>query len=154
VRGAALAFLLVASMLAGCSVIPEPQPKEVRGTVEGYDPTASHLKVHVRDGERVMLADFDRRDWNVAGIAKMIDEKRLQLLSVRGMPREVLNEVLVETVGDPSELAKFRWTSATTPEERSAADAAYDRLVAAADALDGPPAIGTPPPLLSTPALP
>jgi hypothetical protein len=104
----------------------------VAGDVEGYDPTASHLKVHVRTADdKFVLVDFDRRDWNVLGIAKAIDERAIKALSIHGMPREILNEVLVLTVGDPTSLAKYRWADSTyTPEERSAMDQAYDELVA------------------------
>lgn len=148
----ALAAILLIAPMAGCTLIPEPQPQDLTGAVEGYDPTASHLKVHLRAGERLVLADFDRRDWNVAAIAKMIDEKRVEMLTIHGMPREVLNEVLVDTVGDPSEMAKLRWTSTTTPEERSAADQAYDALVKAASgqALAPAPTVASPTAALPT----
>lgn len=153
-RAALLGLLLVTPLFAGCTLVPDAKPQDLSGTVEGYDPTASHLKVHLRVADRLVLADFDRRDWNVAGIAKMIDEKRVQALSVHGMPREVLNEVLVETVGNPSELAKFRWNDQTTPEERSAADQAYDALVAAAQAHGAEAPTALPATALPTVALP
>lgn len=128
----ALVVALVAPVLAGCTLVKDPEPKDVAGTVSGYDPTASHLKVHLLVGGELVLVDFDRRDWNVAGIADMIDQRQVREMSVHGIPREVLNELLVETVGDPSSLSKLRWTDQTSPEERSAAEQAYDALVAKA----------------------
>lgn len=138
-RALAVSLLALAPALlaAGCTLVPEPKAEDVSGPVDGYDPTASHLKVHVLEGDRVVLVDFDRRDWNVNGIAQLIDEKVIRNVTVHGMPRDVLNEVLVETVGDPSQLAKYRWNDQTTPEERSAADKAYDALVAKAHPVAG-----------------
>ena len=156
-RVPAVPLLLLAPMLlaAGCTLVPDPQPQDVTGAVDGYDPTASHLKVHVLQGDRIILVDFDRRDWNVAGIVKMIDEKVLRNVTVHGMPREVLNEILVQTVGNPSELSKYRWTDQTSPEERSLADKAYDDLVAKAHPVSAVPVTPSAPPVaLPTTAVP
>jgi hypothetical protein len=154
VRIVPIAVLALLPALAGCSVIPEAKAQDVSGAVDGYDPTASFLKVHVHTAERIVLVVFDRRDWNVMGIAKAIDERDVKALSIHGMPREILNEVLVETVGDPTSLARFRWADSTyTPEERDAFEAAYDELVAK----HAPPEVTLPAPAtptLMTPAVP
>ncbi len=151
-RVPALTMLLLAPALAGCTLVPEPKPQDLSGVVDGYDPTASYLKVHVQDGDRTVLVDFDRRDWNVNGIAQLIDEKLVRNLTIHGMPRDVLNEILVETVGDPSQLAKYRWTDQTSPEERSAADKAYDELVAKAHPPAGV-AVSPPSPTVALPTV-
>lgn len=132
-----LLVLLAAPALAGCTLVADPKPKDVAGAVDGYDPTASHLKVHLVTDDGTVLVDFDRRDWNVKGIADLIDGRQVRSLSVHGMPRDILNEVLVETVASPSELSRMRWNDQTSPEERGAAEQAYDALVAQAHPIAG-----------------
>jgi hypothetical protein len=151
VRSLALAALLVAPALAGCTLVSAPQPEDVSGPVDGYDPTTSLLKVHVHEGDRVVLVDFDRRDWNAAGIAQLIDNLTVRNLTIHGMPRDILDEVLVQSVGSPSVLERYRWTDQTTPEERSAADQAYDALVAKAHPIT---AAAPPTPTFALPTVP
>ncbi|MEA3200317.1 MAG: hypothetical protein QOE90_1745 [Thermoplasmata archaeon] len=153
-RAALVVALALAPGLAGCTLVQPQQPKDVTGSVDGYDPTPAFLKVHLRVGDQTLLVDFDRRDWNAAGIAQMIDQKQVTILSIHGTPRDVLDEVLVETVGDPSALAKMRWNDQTTPQEKSAADQAYDALVAKAHPAASGVAVTTPTiavPTLATP---
>lgn len=125
----ALAILLAlasAPVLAGC--LQEPEVREVTGPTDGYSPTASFLKVHVkRDDGSVVLVDFDRRDWHVAEIARRLDSRQVDYLSVQAKPRDMLGEVLVESVKEPSDLASLYYPAMqATPEQRAEMDREYD----------------------------
>lgn len=130
---AAVLPLLLALSLAGCALplVNEPALKEVRGPTDGYTPTASYLKVHVEteDGRTVML-DFDRRDWHASAIADMIDEKSVAFLAAQALPRDILNEYVVEEVEAPSEIARLRYDAmGATPQQRAEYDAEYEALL-------------------------
>jgi hypothetical protein len=141
-RGAILLVLTV--VLAGCSLVPEgPGPKSVSGPTDGYTPTKAYLKVFVKteDGN-VTLADFDPRDWYVAKIADQIDRKQLTYLWAKGQAREILHEVVVEEVLEPSDLATLRFASMSpTPQQRALFDLEYQDILrrAGADLNDNRP---------------
>lgn len=126
-------LVLAALALAGCAVplLDEPTLREVSGPTDGYTPTATYLKVHVRaeDGRLIML-DFDRRDWHASAIAERIDGKSVRFLSAQALPRDIMNEYVVEHVGAPGELAALRYDEMeATPEQRAAHDAEYEALL-------------------------
>lgn len=126
---ALLVLLLSVPLLVGC--LQEPEVREVTGPTDGYSPTASFLKVHVkRDDGSVILVDFDRRDWHVSEIARRLDERQIDYLHVQAKPRDTLGEVLVESVKEPSDLAGLYYpTMQATPEQRAEMDREYDRLL-------------------------
>lgn len=125
--------LLLLPALAGCAALDEPAPKALAGPTDGYSPTASFLKVHVkRDDGTVALLDFDRRDWYTAKIADLVDLKQMKFVSAQAKPREILNEYLALSVTDPAEVAKLRYDAMdATPEQRARMDAEYERLLEA-----------------------
>lgn len=122
---AALAFLA-----PGC-LLDEPQPREVTGPTEGYSPTQTYLKVHVRqDDGSIVLVDFDRKEWYTSGIARRIDELSMRELAVYAQPRNVLGEVLVLDVRAPEDLAELRYDAMkATAEERRLMDLEHDALL-------------------------
>lgn len=126
-----LVILAVAS--AGCALTDTPGPKSVAGPTDGYTPASSHLKVFVRSnasGEMVLL-DFDRRDWHVAGIAQRLDGHALRFLTAEATPRAILGEYLVQRVVEPADLEAYRYSAmSVSEEERLALDAEYDTLLA------------------------
>ena len=124
--------LTIALLVAGCTFIPQPGPRDVSGPTDGYEPTASYLKVFVRqdDGNQT-LVDFDRRDWYAAGIANALDDKTITFVTVHGMEREaVLGEVVVDSAKAPDALAGMRYDAMhATAQQRSVMDAEYERLL-------------------------
>jgi len=127
-------FLAVVALalLAGCAVLPNPGPADVQGRTDGYDPTASYLKVVVRDNQtgNSTLVDFDRKDWAVSEIAKRIDDKAVPFLSIHGQSRDVLGEVLVQDVRAPGDLAQLSYQNMhATAQQRALYDQAYDALL-------------------------
>lgn len=140
-RAARTVVLALLVALPGC-LLREPTVKEVHGETDGYTPTAAYLKVHVwTDDDRVVLLDFDRRDWHVSGIAKRLDGGQLDYLSAQALPRDILGEYVVQHVGAPGELAALRYDAmAATPEQRADMDAEYERLLR--DVLEGRPPPG------------
>lgn len=148
-----LLALLAATLLAGCALplVEEPTLREVSGPTDGYTPTASFLKVHVeREDGRIALLDFDRREWHAAEIARRIDQREVEFLSAQALPRDILNEYLVDTVAAPGELQGLRFDDmGATPEQRAQADAEYDDLLrrfaaTLPDASHAPPALAVP----------
>lgn len=130
-RAAFLVVLLGATTLAGCSLIAEPQERELAGPTDGHQPTPSYLKVFVvkEDGTKALL-DFDRRDWYVAEIARKIDLREVAYLGATVMPRNTLNEYLVQKVSTPSELDALRYDEMqASPEARAQMDAEYDEIL-------------------------
>lgn len=124
-----LVAALAAPLLAGC--LKEPEVREVAGPTDGYSPTASYLKVHVlrEDGTRV-LVDFDRRDWHVSEIARRLDDRRIDFLTVQAKQRDLIGEVLVESVLKPEDLASLYYpTMDATPEQRAEMDREYDAIL-------------------------
>lgn len=152
-RAALPLVLLVAPVLGGClTLFPDDDgPVRVTGPVLGYQPTPSFLKVQVREGERIVLVDFDRRDWHVSELARRIDERRVKALDVEAEPRELLNEVLVRAIHDPDDLGALHYGAmGATAEERDAKDAEYEALLRALP----PPEAALAPAGPSPPALP
>lgn len=153
----ALAVGLVAALLLpGCSLVSEPQERQLEGPTDGHQPTASYLKVFVRkDDGSLALLDFDRRDWYVAEIARQIDTRTVQYLGATVMPRNTLGEYLVLDVSTPAELDGLRYEAMeASPEARAEMDREYDEILRklAEDALEKVP---TPPTaLLPEAALP
>lgn len=126
-----LALILVASLLlAGCTLLKEPEIREVQGPTDGYTPTAAFLKLNVkRDDGTLVLLDFDRRDWYASKIAEMVDTKVISFVAAHGMPR-LVNEYVAETVVTPSELANLRYdTMGATAEQRMSMDREYTALL-------------------------
>lgn len=124
-----LAAPLALVLLAGCTLVPEPQARDVAGATDGYSATAQFLKVFVRNESGVTtLVDFDRRDWYVSKIAAQLDEKQIPFLDIRGQERLTLGEVVVASVRVPENLTSLRYEAmAVSPEERSAMDLEYDQ---------------------------
>lgn len=151
------ALVLAALLLSGCALplLDEQKAKEVSGPTDGYTPTNSFLKVHVRrDDGTLALLDFDRRDWHASEIARRLDERDVRFLSAIVEPRNVLNEYLVTSVGSPGELQGLRFDEmGATPEQRAAADAEYEQLLQRFDAAL-PEAVPTSAPSPALPALP
>lgn len=116
--------------LAGC--LKEPEVREVAGPTDGYSPTASFLKVHVlREDHSIVLVSFDRRDWHVSEIARRLDDRSIDFLTVQAKPRDLLGEVLVHSVVEPADLAGLYYPTMTaTPEQRASMDREYDDLLA------------------------
>jgi hypothetical protein len=153
-----LALLLVPSLiLAGCTLLKEPEIREVTGPTDGYMPTAAFLKLSVkRDDGGAVLLDFDRRDWYASKIAEMVDTKQIPFVSAQGMPR-LVNEYVAETVIMPSELAKLRYDEmGATSEQRMTMDQEYTALLERylASVPDAPEAPQVPTVLVPTDALP
>lgn len=123
--------LLLALPLAGCAGLDPPGPREVAGPTDGYSPTASFLKVHVRqpDHSLVMLS-FDRTEWYTAKIAELVDLKQMTFVSAHAQPRETLNEYMALDVAEPSDVAKLRYDAMqATPEQRAQMDAEHEALL-------------------------
>lgn len=154
-RRVLLLTLLVAAapVASGClTLFPnEKEPREVMGPTRGYSATPNFLKVHVQTNDsRIVLVDFDRREWHVGELARRLDGRQIQFLYAEGMPREILNEILVEQVLDPDDVGSLRFESmGASEEERLRLDAEYDALLArlgenAYVPLDGPAPAGLP----------
>lgn len=129
-RALALTMLGVL-LLSGCTILQEPKVKEVAGPTDGYTPTSTYLKVHVKraDGSLAML-DFDRRDWYASKIVELLDHRQMEFVSAQAKPRDILNEYLVESVADPGEVAKLRFDDMdATPEQRAQMDSEYESLL-------------------------
>lgn len=148
--------LALALLLPGCSLIQEPQVRELSGPTDGYTPTATYLKVHLRrDDGSVAMLDFDRRDWHTSEIAKRVDRKQLDFLAAQAMPREILSEYVVQEVVTPDDLHMLRYDDmGATPEQRMEMDREYDALLQRRLAQAAPAEAETPDALLPGPALP
>lgn len=136
-----LLAVLVAGLAAGCSVLEEPAPRQLEGRTDGYQPTASFLKVMVRDNATgdLLLAAFAREDWAVSRVADRLDHKQLPYLVVATTPRAIPGEYEVERVIVPPEVDALRYTAMrASPEEKRLLDAEYDALLAR---LRAPPAV-------------
>lgn len=153
VRALALSLLAVL-LLPGCSLVSEPQERELAGPTDGHQPTPNYLKVFVRRDDGTMaLVDFDRRDWYTAEIARRIDRREVEFLSATVMPRNTLNEYLVQRVTSPADLASLRYDEMeASPEMRAQMDAEYEQLLK--EALDDVTLLPTPTALLPQDALP
>ena len=132
-RALLLLALLAAPPGAGCLslVDNDKEARYVAGPTRGYSPTPSFLKVHVEgpDGKTVNV-NFDRREWHVSELARRLDNRSIQFLHVEAIPREILNEVLVEQVLDPDQVSKLRYSAmAVSEEEKALLDAEYDDLL-------------------------
>lgn len=127
-----LAWLLaLAVALPGCTVYPEPGPRDVAGATDGYAPTASFLKVLVRpdEGDAVWVV-FERRDWHVSELARRIDEREVRHLSVHGQERVTLGEVLAIEVTAPADLQRLHYDEmGATAQQREAFDLEYEDLL-------------------------
>jgi len=141
------AALSLALMGAGCAaLVRQPGPRDVSGPTDGYEPTSSFLKVFVRtqDGNQTLI-DFDRRDWYAAGIVKKLDDRSITFVTVHGEEREVLSEVVVETVKAPDELAAMKFDSMhATAQQRSVMDTEYEQLLATLAATPTAQAVSVP----------
>lgn len=145
----AATLILLATLLAGCSLVQEPQLRELGGPTDGYTPTASYLKVHVKraDGTTALL-DFDRGDWYTAEIARRVDLRKLDHVTAQAMPRDILNEYVVRAVVAPEELDALRYDAmGASHEQRAQMDAEHEELLARwlRDAAQGAPAPPTAP---------
>lgn len=140
-------WLSVVGLLSGCAaLIPSPEARDVSGATDGYTPTASFLKVFVKNESGLStLVNFDRRDWYVAKIAEMLDQRELRFLDVRGQERHIPGEVIVASVRLPEDLTKLRYTAmSVSPQEQWRLDQEYDALLASVPT----------PPSTNLPALP
>ena len=128
-----LALAAAALLLAGCTLVKDPEPRQLSGPTDGYTPTATYLKLHVkRDDGTTALLDFDRRDWYTAGIAKMVDQKDLRFVVAEAMPRDILNEYVAREVATPDELQGLRFDAMdASPEQRAEMDREYELLLQA-----------------------
>lgn len=128
----AFAVALLVLPLAGCSLLAEPQVRELSGPTDGYTPTSMYLKLHLRrDDGTLALLGFDRRDWHTSEIARRVDDKELRFVTVQAMPREILSEYVVEALIAPEELDRLRYDAmGATPEQRAEMDAEYEALLA------------------------
>lgn len=145
---AALGLALLALILPGCTLLDEPEAREVSGPTDGYTPTSAFLKLHVRrDDGSFLLLGFDRRDWYTAGIAEEVDLRKVPFITAEAEPRALLSEYLVHSVGSPSALQAFHYdTMGATAEQRAEMDRGHDELLGALGAsaptqgaLDAPP---------------
>lgn len=129
-----MAVLAVAPVASGClSLFPnDKEPREVMGPTRGYSATPTYLKVHVETNDsRLVMVDFDRREWHVSELARRLDGRQIQFLYAEGMPREIINEILVQQVLDPDDVGSLRFESMdASDEERLRLDAEYDALLA------------------------
>lgn len=111
-----------------------------------------------KDDSTLVLLDFDRRDWYVAELARRIDTRQLEYLGATVMPRNTLNEYLVQRVHTPADLETLRYDAmAASPEARTQMDGEYDAILQKAiqDATENAaPAPTAPPPVLPDGALP
>lgn len=152
-----LALLAVPALLfAGCTLVQEPQVRELSGPTDGYTPTSVYLKVHLRrDDGSVAMLDFDRRDWHTSEIAKRVDRKELDFLAAQAMPRDILSEYVVQQVVTPEDLGMLRYDDmGATPEQRMEMDSEYEALLQRWLAQAAPVEAETPDALLPGPALP
>lgn len=151
VRWALPLVLTVVAALSGCALLSEPPPRDVAGPTDGYQPTASYLKVFVKgDGGSLTLIDFDRRDWHAAGIVKALDDRTIRFVVVHGQEKGVLNEIVVEVAKSPPALAALKYDEMhATAEQRAAMDLEYEQLLQRI-AQQPPPTI-TSPPVLTLP---
>lgn len=138
-----------ALLLAGCTLVDEPQVRELSGPTDGYTPTSAYLKVHLRrDDGSVAMLDFDRRDWHTSEIAKRVDRKQLDFVVAQAMPRDILSEYVVQAVVTPEDLGGLRYDEmGATPEQRMEMDREHDALLEAWTARL--PAVSAPLPVLS-----
>ena len=129
----ALVALLALVPLAGCTLVQEPQLRELAGPTDGYTPTSVFLKLHVlREDGTTALLDFERRDWHVAEIAKRVDHKQLKFVVAQAMPRAILNEYVAQAVASPADLQSLRFDEmGATPEQRAEMDREYEALLQA-----------------------
>lgn len=147
-------LLVIVTLLvlpAGC-IKPEPDPdRVVAGHVDGTSPTNAYLKVYlVNDTGYVALANFDRRDWYVTGLERAISEKRVDFAVVEGRDREIINEVVAESVLSPDDLNGYRFdameeraTARGEPFDKAALDAEWDERLA--ELAEDPPPLQLPP---------
>lgn len=127
----ALPLLLATLATSGCTLLSEPQLKELSGPTDGYTPTAAFLKVEIeREDGTTALLDFERREWHTAEIARRVDRREVPFLSAQVTPRDVLGEYLVQHVGAPGELEALRFDNMdATPEQKAQMDAEHDELL-------------------------
>lgn len=123
--------LLAALLVPGCSLVQEPQPRALEGPTDGHQPTSSYLKVFVeRTDGTLVLVDFDRREWYVAELARRIDTRQVDFLGATVMPRNTLNEYLVQRVHTPSDLGSLRYDAMdASAEARTQMDGEYEALL-------------------------
>lgn len=126
-----LVLVALAGLLGGCAALEPPPPRELAGPTDGYSPTPTFLKVHVkREDGSVALLNFDRREWHVSEIARRLDRNQLEFVAAQAQPREILNEYLAQEVRAPEELRALRFDAmGATHEERRLLDAEWDALL-------------------------
>lgn len=149
-----LALALVAAVvLPGCTLVQEPEVREIVGPTDGYTPTPAFLKLSVkREDGTVAMLNFDRRDWYTSKIAEMVDGRDLSYVSAQAMPRNVLNEYVAQTVADPTSLAKLRYDEMhATGAERMRMDAEYTQLLERVLGPEAPPEAAPPLPVAGLP---
>lgn len=132
-RRGPILLLLAVGLLAGCAALEPPGPRELAGPTDGYTPTSSFLKLHIKreDGTTALL-DFDRKDWYTAEIARRADRHDLDFVTAQAQPREILGEYIALSVIVPEELQKLRYEEmGATHEERALMDAEHDELLKA-----------------------
>lgn len=127
---AAALTLTAALLLPGC-LDAAPAPRTIEGPTDGYVPTPAYLKVYVRTNDSgLVLADFNRTEWYVAGIAKRLDDHQLKFLGVHGKVR-LLGEVVVEDVLLPTDMPDMRFASMhVSDDEKRRMDLEYDEILA------------------------
>ena len=130
-RSAGWSLLAVGLLVAGCTLVAQPGPKDVSGPTDGYQPTSSYLKVFVRSPDgNLTLVDFDRRDWYAAKIADKLDDKTIDFVTVHGQERGILGEIVVDAAKSPAELAALRYDAMhSTAQQQSAMDLEYEHLL-------------------------